>query len=66
MSDSLGFGRQAAITRQSDRDEIARLRAAYANDLAVYKMGDWSSTHNALESAVVYIEELERWVSGNG
>lgn len=46
----MGFGR------------MAELRADYANALAAYKMGDFASTHVALESAVVYIEELERWV----
>lgn len=66
MSSDLGFGRMAAIMRPSDREELAKLRAAYANDLVAYKVGDWSTTHDALESAVVYIEELERWVTEDG
>jgi hypothetical protein len=48
-----------------DREHISKLRADYAYNLAAYKVGDWSSTHEALKSAVVYIEELERWVGCN-
>lgn len=60
MSD-MGYGRMPAIMRASDREALNKLRYDYANDMAAYKVGDWSSTHDALESAVVYIEELERW-----
>lgn len=59
---AMGFGRMPAIMWPSDREQLAELRADYANRVYAYELGDFMSTHAALESAVAYIEELERWV----
>lgn len=58
----LGFGRLPARLWRSDRERIDQLRAVFAARVAAYNLGDFVSTHDALEAAVVYIEELERWV----
>ena len=60
MSD-LGFGRMPAIMRPSDRSEVKRLRSDYRDRIAAYEVGSLS-TQYALDAAVDYIEELERWV----